>query len=306
MARIIFMGTPEYACRILERIWSPDDEWLVVTKPDMPVGRRQVMTPSTVAVWAEEHHLTVVKPVRLKDYSKPWTDFQPDWILTAAYGRILQPWVLQLPRWGALNLHASLLPRWRGANPIAWAIRSGDAMTGVTLMAMDSGVDTGAIVATAETPILPQDTTGTLTDRLAEVAAGLWVSTREKWGEGPWPSYPQPHQGVTMAPKFEPQAGHLDWQKSARELDAWVRSMTPEPGAYTMLDNLRIKILRAEALEALVDSEPGLAVLSQDQWRVATGAGTLLVSQIHPAGRRPMSPGEFVRGRRGEALWTLH
>lgn len=305
MARIIFMGTPEYARRILERIWSAKDQWLVVTKPDRPVGRRQAMTPSTLAVWADEHRLTVVKPERLKDYRELWTHFHPDWILTAAYGRILPPWVLQLPRWGAFNLHASLLPRWRGANPIAWAIRSGDSVTGVTLMAMDSGVDTGAIVAMAESPIEPHDTTGTLTDRLAEAAAQLWLTTRQQWGDGPWPSYPQPDEGVTLAPKFDRQAGHLDWQQSARELEAWVRSMTPEPGAYTMLDHDRIKILEAEALDAPADGEPGSAVLSRDLWRVATGAGTLLVGRIHPAGRRPMSPGEFVRGRRGEAQWTL-
>ncbi|NMP22403.1 methionyl-tRNA formyltransferase [Sulfobacillus harzensis] len=305
MARILFMGTPEYARRILERIYQPDDQYLVVTKPDMPVGRRQILTPSPVAVWAEAQNLPVMKPVKLKDFRGAWESFKPDWILTAAYGRILPPWLLALPRVGAYNLHASLLPRWRGANPVAWAILSEDSVTGVTLMAMDEGMDTGPIVATATTAIGPEDTTGSLTLRLAELGAALWLETRDRYGVSRFPSIPQDEAGRCLAPKFDRTAGRMRWDETAHALDAQVRSMTPEPGAYTMLGDLRIKILAARAQGATGSGTPGTAHLDGEDWTVQTGEGILRVSRIQPAGRRIMSPGEFVRGRRGEVEWTL-
>lgn len=304
MARILFMGTPEYARRILDAIWTPEHEWRVVTKPDMPVGRRQVLTPSPVAMFATELGLAVDKPVRLWDFRDVWTAYQPDWILTAAFGRILPRWVLDLPRWGAYNLHASLLPRWRGANPIAWAIRAQDAETGITLMQMDEGIDTGPVAARVATPILADDTTSRLTERLAELAAQLWLTTA-RGVAGPLPVTPQPSDGACYAPKFAPGEARLDWRESAETLDAWVRSMTPEPGAYTMLDDQRVKILTVSVDPNPMNDAPGTARLVGNRWRVATGRGALWVEQIHPAGRRPMSPGDFVRGRQGEHQWTL-
>ncbi|MCL5116070.1 MAG: methionyl-tRNA formyltransferase [Firmicutes bacterium] len=306
MARIIYMGTPDYARRILEAVWHPQHEWLIVTKPDMPVGRRQILTPSSVASWAQAQGLKVVKPRRLKDFEETWRAFTPDWILTAAYGRILPEWLLGLPRFGAYNLHASLLPRWRGANPIAWAIKSGDAETGVTLMAMDAGVDTGPIVAQAPVAILPTDTTGALTERLADRAAELWKSMTEGKDPGVLAAKPQPDQGATLAPKFDRHAGHLDWADPATRLDAWIRSMTPEPGAYTMLYDQRIKILLAHADAKRVVGSPGTARLDGDHWRVAAGDGSVVVRLIQPAGRRAMTPGDYVRGRRGEQEWALN
>lgn len=306
MSRIIYMGTPDYARRILDAIYTPDHEWLVVTKPDMPVGRKQVLTPSAVASWAKEHGVVVQKPTRLKDFRENWERFRPDFILTAAYGRILPGWALAIPRFGSYNLHASLLPRWRGANPIAWAILSGEVTTGVTLMAMDDGIDTGPVVAQRDIPIGAHDTTGSLTERLAMVAAEVWLEEVRRYGESVWPSKPQSALGVQMAPKFDREAGHIRWNQDARAIDAQVRSMTPEPGAYTMLGDQRIKVLSLRVDEQdRAGHPPGLAVLKDGVWQVAVQSGVVTVDVIHPAGRRPMSPADFVRGRRGETAWQL-
>ncbi len=305
MARILFMGTPDYARRILEAIQSDRDEFLVVTKPDMPVGRHRRLTPSPVAEWSGSHGLPVLKPGRLKDARADWESFQPDWILTAAFGRILPRWALELPRYGAYNLHASLLPRWRGPNPIAWAIRSGDAVTGVTLMRMDEGVDTGPVVSQVELALGPHETTGHMTTRLADAAADLWLRAAAA-AVGRLPEVPQPSEGVTHAPKFDPAESRLDWNLPAERIDAWVRSMTPEPGAYTMLGSERIKILQTSVSGVAVGDPPGTARLEGTEWRVASGGTkSVLVSAIQPAGRRPMAPADFARGRRGETAWRL-
>lgn len=305
MARIIFMGTPDYARRILEKIWNAQDDWLIVTKPDMPVGRHRQMTPSSVGSWALGHGVELMRPHRLKDAREAWAAFLPDWILTAAFGRILPEWALNLPRFGAYNLHASLLPRWRGPNPIAWAIRANDPETGVTLMRMDSGIDTGPIIAQAKVPIESVDTTPQLTDKLADVAAALWMDAAGRRRLMRFPERPQGEAGVSYAPKFESDAGHLDWSEAADVLDAWVRSMTPEPGAYTTWHEQRIKVLEAKVDAVALAGPPGRAVLKGNEWRVAAGRGALSIARIQPAGRRPMTPGDFVRGRRGESEWQL-
>lgn len=305
MARILFMGTPDYARRILKAIQSPRDEFLVVTKPDMPVGRHRQLTPSPVAEWAVSRGLPVLKPVRLKDVRADWESFRPDWILTAAFGRILPRWALELPRYGAYNLHASLLPRWRGPNPIAWAIRSGDPVTGATLMRMDEGVDTGPVVSQVELGLDPQETTGQLTIRLADAAAALWLDAVAT-AVNRLPEVPQRSDGVMYAPKFDPAESRLDWNLPAERVDAWVRSMTPEPGAYTMIGSDRIKILQTSVSGVTVGDPPGTARLEGSDWLVASGGKEAVrVSAIQPAGRRPMAPADFARGRRGETEWLL-
>lgn len=292
------MGTPEYAAIILEGLAARSDVLLrVVTKPDVPVGRKQILTPSTVARRAETLGLFVDKPWRLGDFQEKWRSYAPDLIVTAAYGRLLPGWLLALPVRGAYNLHASLLPRWRGANPIAWAIRAGDRETGVTLMAMDEGMDTGPIVSHAAIPILPHDTTGSLTVRLARLARDLLMDQWPRLVSGPPPLTPQPGDGMTLAPKFRPEDAHIDWSLSATAIERLIRSMTPEPGAYTMADGIRIKILSAHPEAGTL--APGWAVAEgKDRWKVGTGEGVLIVQEVQPAGRRPMSAGDFLRGRR--------
>ena len=299
------MGTPEYARRILAQIRRTHDTFLVVTKPDRPTGRHRRMTPSPVAEWAQSQGIPLVKPASLVAVRHELEAFSPDYILTAAFGRILRPWLLDLPRYGAYNLHASLLPRWRGPNPIAWAILAGDSETGTTLMRMDAGIDTGPIVAQSAVAIEPDDTTGDLAVKLADAGAELWLAVLSSQGEGPLSARPQPEDGVTFAPKFASDAGRLDWGRSAVELDGWVRGMTPDPGAYTMLSELRVKILRAKAQDGEPRGRPGTAVLDGNEWLVASGRGMLRIGWIQPAGRRPMTPGDFVRGVRGERTCHL-
>ncbi len=305
MARIVFMGTPGYAQRILARVWDCGDTLLVVTKPDMPQGRQRHLAPSTVAQWAQDHGLDVVKPYRLQELRSQVDGFRPDYILTAAYGRILPRWLFELPRFGSYNLHASLLPRWRGPNPVAWAILAQDVETGVTLMHMDEGVDTGPIVNQWRCPITPDDTTASLTEKLADLASGLWMDAMSKWGLTVFPAKAQPEDGVTFASKFDRDAGHVDWTRSARSLDAHIRSMTPDPGAYTIWRDVRLKIWRARVQTMEERWSAGEAILDGSDWLVGTGLGVLRISTIQPAGGRPMSPADYVRGRAGEVPWVL-
>lgn len=306
MARIVYMGTPEYARWILERIWSNAHDFLVVTKPDRPMGRHRRMTPTPVAEWATARGMVVLRPEKLGDVRESFTSFDPDYIVSAAFGRILRPWLLDMPRWGSYNLHASLLPRWRGANPIAWAIRAGDVVTGITLMRMDSGIDTGPIVAQSIVPIEDDDTTGTLTQKLADRAASLWIETLSALGPGVFRSSPQPVGGVTMAPKFDSGAGHIDWQLSAREIHNQVRSMSPEPGLFIDCNGVRIKLWQtaADSLGHLV--RPGVAILDGNDWVVGCGQGLLRILTIQPVSRRSMTPGDYVRGLRSVSReWVL-
>lgn len=305
MARIVFMGTPQYAQQILQGIWRPTDEWLIVTKPDVPVGRHRTLTPVPVAQWTMSRGLQMLRPRRMKDIEHELKSFDPHWILTAAFGRILAPGVLEIPQYGAYNLHASLLPRWRGANPIAWAIAAGDKRTGVTLMKMDAGVDTGPIVASREVAIDERDTTGTLTARLATVAVSLWNDVRAQYGDGPLPADPQPLEGVTYAPKFEMGTAYIDWDQDRFALDRWIRSMLPEPGVFTRLGERRIKVLAANPCEESWDGPPGEVRPGDQGWRVQVRGGSILLRQIQPVGGRPMTPQEFSRGYRGEGPWIL-
>ncbi|PSR20795.1 MAG: methionyl-tRNA formyltransferase [Sulfobacillus acidophilus] len=305
MARIVFMGTPGYAQQILAKICDRGDTFLVVTKPDTPQGRGRRLSSSDVARWAQAQGLDLVKPCKLKDLRSQLDAFRPDYILTAAYGRILPKWLLDLPRFGSYNLHASLLPRWRGPNPIAWAILAQDEQTGVTLMRMDEGVDTGPIVSQGRCAIAADDTTASLADRLAELAAGLWTGALSRWGLTAFPAQPQSTQGVTFAPKFDADANRVDWTRNAHFLDAHIRSMTPDPGAYTTWHETRLKIWRAQVHSMTEKWSPGTAVLDGNDWLVGTGMGILRICAIQPAGGRPMSPGAYVRGRSGRHPWVL-
>lgn len=306
MARIIYMGTPDYARRILAQIIAPGDQFLVVTKPDMPTGRHRRLTASPVAEWAWDRQLEVLKPERLTEVQDVLERFQADYVLTAAFGRILRTWLLNLPRWGSYNLHASLLPRWRGANPIAWAIRAGDAQTGVTLMRMDQGIDTGPIVAQTAIPIALRDTTATLTDKLADLGAGLWNRVLAEHAGRELPSTPQSSDGASLAPKFGKDEGHLTFHVPAAAVDAWIRAVTPDPGAYVTCQGQRIKVLEAAPLGEEPGARVGRAVLRDGGWVVDCASGRIFVALIQPAGRRAMSPADYVRGlHAGELEWHL-
>lgn len=292
--RILFMGTPAYAVTVLEGLAARDQVVLrVVTRPDAPAGRGRHLRPSPVAAYAVDRGLSLDRPVTLKAFREAWTEFRPDLVVTAAYGRILPGWLIGLGR-RAVNLHASLLPRWRGPNPIAWAIWAGDTETGVTLMEMAAGVDTGPILAQAGVPIGADDTLGSLTARLAETARDLLLDRLDRLFT--LPAHPQDDRLATWAPKFAKEARRIDWTLPASVIDCRIRSMTPEPGAYTTWQGERIEVAPGRPREGSL--APGHAVLDGEAWMTGTGNGLIRLEAIRPAGKRWMTPAAFLRGRR--------
>ncbi len=291
------MGTPEYARIILEGLMALGNLNIrVVTKPDTPQGRHLRLTPSPAAQAAEMAGLEVDKPVRLLDFKDAWVKWEPDLIITAAYGKILRPWLLNLPRYGTYNLHASLLPRWRGPNPIAWAIREGDTITGVTLMKVDEGVDTGDIVATRSVPILPNVTAGDLTQILAREARDLLIEYLDRLFSGKIALLPQDPKQAVYAGKFDAGDSHIRWNQPAQVIDRLVRSMTPEPGAYTICHGVRVKVVQSAYDKG--EQPVGWAELNGNDWHVGTTDGVVVVKRIKPAGKKEMTPGDFQRGLR--------
>jgi len=224
----------------------------------------------------------------------------PDLIVVAAFGQILPPAVLELPRFGALNVHSSLLPRWRGATPIQAALLAGDAVTGVTIMQMDAGLDTGPILAQREIPIYPDETAGELEERLAQLGAELLLEILPAYLSGELQPRPQPEEGVTLTRRLQKEAAALDWQQPARLLERQVRAFSPEPGAFTLWGEERLKILRARALPEgtpLPEVTPGTVFAQGSMPAVMSGEGALVLLQLQMAGKRPMNGDAFLRGK---------
>lgn len=291
------MGTPAYARIIADGLFQiPSMELRVVTKPDAPVGRKRIMTPSAVAQWAVEAGLAVDRPKRLKDYEASWREFAPDIIVTASYGKILPPWLLRLAPNDPINVHASLLPRWRGPNPIAWSIYSGDRETGITIMKMDQGIDTGAILLQDSLVIAEDDTVETLTDKLAQRGKNLLVDHWSELLDGRVSPVSQDEGQATYAPKFSIEHARIDWGRSAEDVSRMIRSMSPDPGAYTSAMDMRIKILKARSRKG--ELPVGVAQIEGNMWEIGCGVGVLQVKTIQPAGKKPMTPGDFMRGIR--------
>lgn len=300
--RVIFMGTPDYAVSVLAGIMTlvPPHQLRVVSQPDAPQGRRQRLAPSPVARYALAHNLTLDRPQRLTDLRGAWSAFAPDLIVTAAYGRILPVWLLTMGQ-RALNLHASLLPQWRGPNPIAWAIYNGDRETGVTLMEMAPGVDTGPIVAQRVIAIDDTSTCSSLTEQLAEAAQLLLM---DSWNELlRLAAIPQVDALATHAPKFGRDMARMDWTNPASVEARRIRSMTEKPGAYTTGANQRIRLAPASIREGSM--EPGRIQQEGEAWLVGCGQDLLYVTRIQPAGKAWMTPGAFMRGLRAASLEVL-
>ncbi|MFN7138339.1 MAG: methionyl-tRNA formyltransferase [Limisphaerales bacterium] len=304
MLRVIFMGTAELACASLEALCNADSIQVigVVTQPDKPKGRDLKLQPSAVKQLALEKNLPVFQPQRARseEFIQQLRDLGPDLIVVAAYGQILPQAILDLPRYGCLNVHTSLLPKYRGAAPIQWAIIDGDPETGVTIMKMDAGLDTGDILTMARTPITPEDNAQILHDRLATLGADLLVKTIPDYVAGKITGQKQPSEGATYARKIEKEDGLLDWHQPARVLWNRIRGFTPWPGAFTY-QNVQgkprlIKIWQV-ALEENFSGEPG-TVLSADKTGilVACGSGALRILHLQKEGSRRMTAQEFLAG----------
>ncbi len=294
------MGTPEYGAVVLDGLAAMTDVILrVVSQPDAPVGRGYRVVASPVSRWAEEHGVDLDRPKTLKDMRAEWEAFEPDFVVTAAYGKILAPWALALPRIAALNVHASLLPRWRGPNPIAWAIRTGDLRTGVSLMAMDSGVDTGKVYARREVSIEGDMDLGRLTEILAITGRDLLIDSLPAITMGTLRPYPQDELGATSAPKFTRDELRIAWDSDALSIVRLIHSMAPSPAAYTMFRGKRLQILSAKT-ELSSRLLPGVLGLDRDGPMVGALSGALRIGVVKPEGKRTMSGIEWARGIRLE------
>jgi methionyl-tRNA formyltransferase len=297
---IIFMGTPDFAVPSLHLLSREGyDVALVVTQPDRPKGRGRKRVAPPVKRKALELNLEVLQPSTLN--SKKFTDqikhIQPDFLVVIAFGHILSEKILQLPKFGAINIHASLLPEYRGPAPIQWAIINGDSQTGITTMFMDKGMDTGNVLLTKKEPILPEDTAATLHDRLANTGADLLIKTLKDYAAHKLIPIAQDHSKATYAPLLKKQDGHINWQKSAEELEPFIRGMTPWPGAFTFHNETRLKILKAAPIPERVAEAAGTILKAfPDELRVATGKGALSILEIQgPSGKR-LGVADFLRG----------
>jgi methionyl-tRNA formyltransferase len=306
VTRIVFMGTPEFAVPTLAALLKHYRVAGVVTQPDRPAGRgRQVAAPP-VKTTAQAAGVPVIQPQRLREPEamaqlQAWA---PELIVVAAFGQILKPAVLDLPRYGCLNVHASLLPRHRGAAPIAAAILAGDAETGITLMRMDPGLDTGPVVGQRRVPIEPDDTTASLSDRLAWAGAEFIIETLPAYLGGALLPQPQDDSQATYAPQLKKEDGRLEFTRPAIELARRVRALTPWPGAFCLVPGVEgaapqpMKVMRAIALDERL-ADVGQVVDTPRGPAVGTGSGALLLLEVQPAGRRLMPAADFARGARG-------
>jgi methionyl-tRNA formyltransferase len=297
--RIVYMGSPELARIILAKIAGNYPIYGVVTQPDRPAGRGRQLTPPPVKILAEELGCKIMQPERLRlpenfEVLKEWA---PDIILVAAYGQILRQNVLDLPPLGCINVHGSLLPRWRGAAPIQAAILNADVVTGVCIMKMDAGIDTGPVFARREVPIADDDDTLTLTDKLAHAGGDLLLDTLPSILDGTAETVSQPEEGATYAVMLKKEDGLLDFSKPARELFNRVRAFYPWPGTILTWENQPLKVIKAKSVDYL-KGKPGDRSINDGYPVVFCAEGALLLEEVQPSGKKPMDGKVFLNGAR--------
>jgi methionyl-tRNA formyltransferase len=302
-ARVIFMGTPDFAVPSLAALLASGYDVVgVATQPDRPAGRGRKLSGSPVKRFADEHGLTVLQPTTLRS-PEPVTALSalaPDVIVVAAYGLILPQTALDIPPHSCLNVHGSLLPKHRGAAPIPAAIVAGEDETGITIMLMDASMDTGPVLSQATCAIGPQDTTGTLTAKLAELGASLLTETLPRWLADEIEPQLQDDELASYAPMIRKADGRINWTLSAEQIARLVRAYHPWPSATTFWNGKPLKLLRARALpEEAVDGLQGRVVARGDGAAVVTGQGLLLLEELQLAGKRALPVGDFLRGQRG-------
>lgn len=298
---LVFCGTPRFAVATLEALVAAGHSVrLVVTQPDRPSGRGMELVASPVKEAATRLGLPVVQPAAIKnndEFRKQLPALHPDAIIVVGYGRIIPQWMIDLPRLGNLNLHASLLPKYRGAAPIQWAIASGESVTGVTTMRIDAGLDTGDILMQRELPILRDDTAETLAPRLATIGAELMVETLRGLEDGQLHPRPQDHTQATLAPVLKKEDGRMDFSRPASDLFDRLRGFRPWPGAYTTFKGKTLQVHRAEPSQASLQLAPAAIVTERTRLLVGCGRNTALeLLEVQIEGKRRMTAQEFING----------
>jgi methionyl-tRNA formyltransferase len=297
--RVAFAGTPEFALPALEALLRLHDVAGVLTQPDRPSGRGRHRRASPVKTLAEAHHLPLLQPASLRDAAPlaALDAWKPEVLVVVAYGLILPRAVLELPRHGCLNIHASLLPRWRGAAPVQRAILAGDAATGVTIMRMNEGLDTGPMLLRREVAIGPRDTGGSLSAALAALGATLMIEALEGLASGTLRAQPQPDEGVTYAPKIEKAEARIDWGRDAADIDRQVRAFSPWPIAETTLEGRQLRVHSAENMTSTRSKSSAngdIVAVSDGIMQVQCGQGLLGIRSVQKPGGRVLQVSEFA------------
>lgn len=296
------MGTPEFAVQSLKALVDEGMNVVaVVTQPDKPKGRGRRLEPPPVKVFAETHGIPVLQPtkIRTQEFYEELKRLAPDLICVAAYGKILPKNILDLPKYGCINVHASLLPRLRGAAPINWAIIRGDKMTGVTTMLMDEGMDTGDILLKEEVPIEDEDTAETLSKKLSAVGGKLLIETIKRLMDGTLKRTPQDASLATLAPMLTKEMGRIDWKMKAQEISNLIRGLIPWPTAYTSIGGKMVKIYKAKVTSG--EGKPGTVIKAgEGRLVVATGEEALEILELQLEGGRRLTASEFLRGHKIE------
>jgi methionyl-tRNA formyltransferase len=301
--RIIFMGTPEFAVPTLESlIQGPDEIIAVVTQPDRPKGRSKEPVPPPVKLLAEKYSIDLYQPekIRTPEFLTTLKSYDPDLIVVAAYGRILPETIIELPRHGCINVHGSLLPRHRGAAPIQWAIIRGDAEVGVTIMQMDTGMDTGDILMKAAITPEPDETAGSLFPRIARLGGHALMDTLEMLAQGGMATMRQDENGATSAPMLKKEDGLIDWSKPARAIHCLIRGLDPWPTAFSFCEGRKFQFFGPEIVHQGSTRRPGtLLRADREGLLIAAGDVCLLIKEIKMEGKRRMAVADFLNG------WSL-
>ncbi len=303
---IIFMGTPEFGAIILEELAKSDYKpVLVVTEPDKPVGRKQTLTPPPVKIMADKNKIEILQPKKIKEIKEKIENINPDLIVIAAYGQMIPEEILNIPKYGPLNVHPSLLPKYRGPSPIQYAILNGDKETGVSVMKINEKMDEGEIVSSISYPVSDIETYETLYNKLAKIGAELLIKTIPQWIKGEIKPQPQDETKATYTKILTRENGKIDWQKPAEEIERQIRAYSPWPGSFTVFCGKMLKILEADILICEEKKQAGEVFLTKEgELAVGTGQSCLIVRKLQLEGGKPLLSQDFLRGHQ-EIIGTI-
>lgn len=298
--RVIFMGTPDFAVPSLEALLTKHEVVLVVTQPDKPKGRGKKMVPTPVKACALEHGIPVLQPEKVKEpeFVEQLRSYEPDLIAVTAFGQILSEPILEMPKYGCINVHGSLLPKYRGAAPMQWSIIDGEKVTGITTMYMAKGLDSGDMLLKAEVEITDEDTFATIHDKMAVTGANLLLDTLDQLEAGTLERIPQDHDAATYAPMITKETGHIDWSKNRQDIINLIRGLNPVPAAYTIYGEEVLKIFGASLSDVQANSAANgeIVAVVKKGFVVKCGDGCLLITEVQARGGKRMMTDAYLRG----------